>query len=303
MATRTQIKDSFYEIVAETSSSTVYPSSDTGGSFVENLVNRVQDTICRKRKWWFLKTKSLFNTAIDTTLNTAITTASTTIVLTSVSTNFPTSGAILINNEDVVNFTGRSGTTLTGVTNIDISHAATATIEPIYPVPTDFSLDPVLFVINTSKNKIRYIQVDADDDGVSSADDAVFEFGRQSNRWSLLTDKSGNEFIHLNNPNNEADAVFQYIKTATTTTSDLDVLTIPDPFALKVVPLEMAKLAMLERGDNPDGLADQIGLDAQTELADMSNYHMRRLQGTRPRIKNMYRSGRPRTRRERLIVS
>jgi len=291
MASQADIITEFYAIVGTTASSSVYPSATTGGAYVENLSNRIQDTICRKRPWWFLKKKTLFKTAIDTTLAADITTASTSISITSASTNFPTSGAILINGEDIVNYTGRTTTTLTGVTNIDIAHGAAETIEPIYAMPSDFSLNPILYIVtNFSKKKIRYDMVNPEDDTVAAYDHANSNFGSQQYRWSMITDKDGTEYIRVNNPSNESDALFQYIKAPASMTSSV-ASTIPDPFALKIIPLEMAKTAMLTRADNPDGLATEIGADAATELKNMENYDFRRVQGVRPRIKSMYGSG------------
>ena len=47
--TLSDIITEFYAIVAQESDSTVYPSTAGGGTYVENLANQVQDTICRER--------------------------------------------------------------------------------------------------------------------------------------------------------------------------------------------------------------------------------------------------------------
>jgi len=299
MATLATIKQDFYDIVGEPTDSTVYPSSDGGGTYVEALADRVQDTICRENKWWFLKNKYLFATAVDTTLDGDVATTDTTIDLTSAS-GYPSSGAIWV-EEDVINYTGVSSNQLTGVTNIDLAHDDGDKVEIMYSIPSDFSHEPRLILKGAGAKPMRYIQVDSLDDNTESADDHNFDFGGQTHRWSLIRDKNGNEFIRLKNPTASKTAVFHYYKEATTLDDDADETTIPDPFARKILPFFMADLAMKERGDNPDGLADDILLEAERELKKMKNYNMRRQWGKRQKVFNMYRSGNGRIVRQIII--
>jgi hypothetical protein len=284
MASLADIKTEFYAIVGEPSTSTVYPSSDTGGSYVENLANRVQDDICRSKKWWFLKTKYLFSTAVDTTFDGAVATTDTEIDLTS-ATGFPTSGAIWA-NQDVINYTGVSTNQLTGVTNIDLAHSDDQKVEVLYTAPSDFSHDPNLILQGTG-TPIRYERVEDLDDNTYSYD----ELPTYTYRWSFIYDKDGNDFIRLKNPQASKTAVLHYQKAAPTMT-DSQGSTIPDPFALKVIPMMMASQAMMERGDNPDNLANDIGAMAEKELNKFKNYNTRKLFGIRPKIINKYHSQR-----------
>ena len=288
MATLAQLKQDFYDIVNDTANSTVYPSSDTGGTYVELLANRAEDTILRENKWWFLKTKSLFKTALNTTLDGAVATTDVTIDLED-TTGYPAAGAIYVNG-DIISYTSIIANQLQGVTGIDITHDDGEKAEVMYAFPSDFSHAPRMIVTASGEKPIRYIQVDELDDYVSSADDHNFDFGGEQYRWSKTTDKNGSEFIRLQNPNSIKTGVFHYYKAATTMTDSVDS-TIPDPFARKILPFFMANSAMKERGDNPDGLADDIMADAVSELNKMKAYNTKRLQTLRPKVFNMYRSG------------
>jgi hypothetical protein len=63
----------------------------------------------------------------------------------------------------------------------------------------------------------------------------------------------------------------------------------------------MADLAMKERGDNPNGLANEILAEAERELNKMKAYNSKRLQTFRPKVFNMYRSGNGRITRPLII--
>jgi len=298
-ATLAQLKQDFYDIVGEQSNSTVYPSSDTGGTYVELLANRVQDTILRENKWWFLKTKSLVKTALNTTLNGDVATTDTTIDLTD-ATGYPSSGGIWVNG-DIINYTGVSTNQLTGVTGIGVAHTDSEDVEIMYDFPSNFSHAPRVIVLGVGEKPIRYIQVEELDDHVSSADDHNFDFGGENLRWSKTTDADGNEFIRLKNPTSIKTMIFHYYKVAAEMTSSVDS-TMPDPFARKIIPFFMADLGMKERGDNPDGLADDILVEAERELNKMKAYNTKRMQTLRPKVFNMYRSGNARQLR-RIIIN
>lgn len=294
-----QIKQDFYDIVGEQTTSTVYPSSDSGGDYVENLANRVQDTICRENKWWFLKAKFLFKSAINTTLDGDVDTADTEIDLTD-ATDYPTSGAIWV-NEDIITYTGLSTNQLTGVQGIDLDHDDGEDIEILYNVPSGFSLSPRVIVKAKGGKPIRYTQVDELDDNITSSDDHNFDFGAENYRWSFITDDDGNEYIRLQNPSSSHFVAFHYYREASNMSSDTSTTTIPDKFARKVIPLMMAAYAMKERGDNPDSLADDIQAQAESELNKMKAYNTKRLMQLRPKVFNMYRSGNGRTLRPLII--
>ena len=297
--TRLQLKQDFYEIVGEPTTSTVYPSSDSGGDYVELLANRVQDTICRENKWWFLKTKHLFKSASNTTLDGAVATTDTTVDLTS-TTNYPTTGAIWT-NEDIITYTGITANQLTGADNIDLAHSDGEDVEILYSVPSDFGHSPRLIVKASGGQPLRYIQVDELDDNVASADDHNYDFGGQNYRWSFVTDADGNEYIRLKNPSSSHFCAFHHYREASNMSSDSSTTTIPNKFARKIIPLFMAAYAMMERGDNPDGLADGILAQANQELNKMKAYNTKRLMQLRPKVFNMYRSGNGRRSRPLII--
>lgn len=290
-----QIKQDFYDMVGEPTDSTVYPQS-----YVDLLANRTQDTICRENKWWFLKTKFLFKSVSNTTLDGDVAVTDITIDLTD-TTGYPTAGAIWV-NEDIITYTGITGNQLTGVDNIDVTHTDGEDAELLYDIPSDFSQAPRVIVTGIGEKPLRYIQVNELDYNVSSADDHNFDFGGENLKWSFVTDADGNEYLRLKQPSSPKNVAYHFSREASNMSSDSSTTTIPDKFARKILPLMMAAKAMKQRGDNPDGLADDIQVDADAELNKMKAYNTKRLETLRPKVFNMYRSGNGRQLR-RIIIN
>lgn len=278
MASLADIKTEFYAIVNQPATSTVYPSSASGGTYVENLANDVQDELARSWKWDFLNKKTLFTLADTTNLGSAVATSDTTITVGS-TTNFPTSGAVWIDH-DVINYTGITSTSLTGVTNIDIAHDSGATVELLYALPTDFAREPVLFVgrsANGTLSPANYLPMDQ------------FDSSREVFKFTVINDKDGTEFLRIFTGISQTAqiAAFHYEKTTATMTTSVNS-TIPDPFALKIIPKKMAYKAMITRGDNPENLAKEIKIEAETEITAMRKAWGNRFEGISKTIRNKY---------------
>ena len=88
----------------------------------------------------FIAREKIINLVSDSALNGAITTASTTIALDS-GTNFDTSGAIVLwdDQPDIVEHSGKSSNTLSGITGIDVDHADDTPVQKLYALPSNFA--------------------------------------------------------------------------------------------------------------------------------------------------------------------
>jgi hypothetical protein len=260
-----QITTEFYNIVNAT------PDNGSGKNtvytldFVQNLANTVQRDVCLAWDFPFTRKKSLTTTAFETTASNAI--AISDIIITIPSTSsFAVSGALWIEH-DIVNYTGKTTTTFTGVTNIDVAHNEGSIIEPLYAMPTDFAENMSVWVGATSNSKLkeyRYIPYDE------------FDKSSQTLVWTIVVDKTGVEYIRVNNPSNTEIISFEYNKFPATMTDVINA-TIPDQFALSVIPRIMAGTAMIIRDDNPDDLGRIISQVGEKDRMRMKNYYSSRM--------------------------
>lgn len=91
--------------------------------------------------WSWMEDVTNFETVADTTLNGAITTASTDVILTS-ATDFASSGRIWIKTStgaiDFVDYTSKASNTLSGATDIDMSHASGEAVGKCHAIPSTY---------------------------------------------------------------------------------------------------------------------------------------------------------------------
>ena len=140
-----EVFNEVYDLMGEKPTSTTYPILS-----VVSLINRYIERIC---KWQivsllnpqqryragnlkFLEKKIYYKniSAQSTSVATAI--GDTTLTVTT--TNFPTTWAVLINWE-IVTYTGKSSTQLTGVTGITTIHPAGSRVNLVFALPTNIS--------------------------------------------------------------------------------------------------------------------------------------------------------------------
>lgn len=92
--------------------------------------------------WSWMEDVTNFSTYSGTTLNGAITTASASVILTDAG-DFSTAGRLWIKTTrgavDFVDWTGKSTNTLTGATDIDMSHADAEKVEMLYALPSNYA--------------------------------------------------------------------------------------------------------------------------------------------------------------------
>ncbi len=277
MATTSEVVNESYAILNELSTSNLYSTE-----YVLQCVNDVQVEVCDTQKYNFLKTKALYLGAANTQLQAIITTASTTLSVTDTTNFTATNGAVLV-DQDVINYATKTATTLLTCTNIGIGHDSGANVIPLFTLPSDYSKRPVLDVYKgTNSRPLSFTYVDEEE----------FFYSQITNRFTLVTSESGVRYIMVYMLSNTDRLVFKYLKKPTTLVDDTDVLTIPDPYALKVVPIFTAARCQMLRGDNLDGEALNKYNMARQELFKMNKHFGEQEEGVRKVIQSAYKSRR-----------
>lgn len=229
--------------------------------------------------------KYLFATAVRTTITAAITTASTSIVIGD-ATGWPTSGTAYIEG-DIITFSGRTTTTLTGVTNIDISHAASSTIHPLYPLPSDFGAQIQLTIDQSEQNYVSEFDLspfyNADINAVDRH--AISYLGNSffMGNWTTVVDKNGVEYILLSSRSTSQPAILHYRKIPAAMTSS-QAASIPDEWAIKVIAPIAAGRLLIERGDDENNLGTLIMNQGLRRKFEMKKYYASRMGGFRKRF-------------------
>lgn len=276
-----QLRTETYEILNDLETSNVY-SSD----FIDQTLNDQQVEVCAIKKWQFLRNKKLFLAPDDTTTTTAIATSDTTIDLTAV-TNMESAGGIWIDH-DVIEYTGISTLQLTGVTNIDIAHDLGAKVYPLIAVPSDYERMPQLMMRKSGSEQFSdVLYVDEIQWSNTRTGGAQID-----NKYTIVNgEDNSNLYIRMEKVSVGDYMVFYYLKKPTTMSDDADTATIPDPWALKVLPKLAAYKAMYLRNDNLEGLGSIIEAQAKQELLAMKKYYGSREEGPSRLVQPTYRSG------------
>lgn len=276
MATLLQIRNATREILNDTVDSSIY--SDT---IVDQAINDSEVKICNKQKYSFLKTKQIYNGVANTALSSDITTASTVLAVND-TTNYPASGYVSI-NQDIIAYTGKTSTTLTGCTGIDISHNAGSTVIPVLPIPSDFNREPTLDVYKGSNMRpLQYQFVDEFD----------FWTSKLVQKFTIVSDDDGSKYLMFYNISVTDSLVFKYLRKPTTLVNNSDVSLIPDPYALMIIPTFAAARCQMLRGDNIDNEATNKENYASQDLFEMNKHYAEEDQGVRGFVRSAYTSRR-----------
>lgn len=93
-----------------------------------------------------------FQSAADTTASSAITAGDATISVAS-TTNFATSGKVLIDDVDIVTYTGTTATSLTGCTGTSVSHASGVKVRYLYALPSGIDDQKISYLKDANTNR------------------------------------------------------------------------------------------------------------------------------------------------------
>lgn len=150
-------------------------------------------------------------------------------------TNFLSSGAVLMEG-DVVKYTGKSATQLTGVTGVSTGHAVDVTVHQLYELPSDISED---FSLRLPRNDNNHPDITRVDGRFESSNKEYYQ---------VITDSDGNQYIFVSGLNSDEDKLLlQYIPSTTDMVNNSDVCIIPDPYCLRIIPDLAAGELFLEK--------------------------------------------------------
>lgn len=293
MATRAEIVAEVYNIMGQPSDSSNYNAE----TIVIPKINRLVQRLCRGKyrsilnqqsysagELDFLKRDFFFTNVTPVSLTTALTTTSTTIEMETA--NFADSGFVMINS-DIIQYTGKTATELTGVTGIDTDHATGQLIFQLFELPEDISKPFTLFRLNKNQryepsyfevpyvderqmpDKINYFTVVSPDGGETQLLSLRDDY-RTTNQYRLI-----------------------YYLESTDMEAETDVCTIPDPYALEVVAPLVAGEVLWDTQEVED--ATTILRRGEAGLTEMFDYMSSLVKKNRPQVRiapMFYSSGR-----------
>lgn len=262
---------------------TILNEPSTGGLYSDDLINvwlnNTQVEVCDGKKLKFLRSKYQFLAPTQTTLTSAITTASTTLPVAD-TTNYATSGAVWCQG-DIILYTGKTSTTLTGCTGIDLAHVSGAYVYPLISLPTNYWSMPELRIMRSttimSSNWMYY-------------DELEWEQRLSTHAFTFVISSDGTKYMMIDGVQSTDICVFHYQKYPTYMSSDSSVATIPDPYARKVIPTMTASKIMLLFGDDIEGLGTKLGQIGQTDLFKMYKHYGSAEEGFRGIFRSQYKS-------------
>jgi len=277
MATLATLRTDTYAILNEPQTSNIY-SID----FVDQMINTKQTELATRAKWSFLRYKYLTYGAMQTTLSSDITTISTTLTVGD-TTGFASSGAVRLSH-DIITYTGKTSTTLTGCSGISINHEEGTIVNPLIAVPSNYFRMPELRVQRATGG--RFIPF-------TYVDELEYDMSPITDRFTMVFDNDGNKYFMVNYVSSTDVLAFHYLKEPTTLDDDADVSSIPDLWARKIIPIMAASEALILRGDDINGLGSTLMQKAEQEILNMLKHFGDREQGLRGMFDKQYRSGIP----------
>lgn len=260
MATQAQIRDASLSILNDADDSSIYDTS-----FLNLLINSETHTFAGKYKWSFLERYIMVRGAQNQTLLNLYTPGDATITVDNVD-NAPASGALWIEGE-ILTYTSIVGTAFQGVSGGQITHNPGAAVEILIPMPSGFQRMPGMSVQRG---------VGADPIPYKFIDKTRYWNNTQARVFTFVMDNNGNEYLRIYGVERNDIIRYTYQTQPTTLVNDADVSSIPDPYALQLIPLFVAAKAMLIRNDNLEGLGTEI-----KTLADEQEFEMQKLYGQR----------------------
>lgn len=216
----------------------------------------------------FLRKSSFIETVGTQALWSAVATTDTEITFTT--SSFDSSWAVEIEG-DVINYTGKSSTQITGVTNIGMSHVSGAIVYPLYPLPSDISKPFVL----------QQIYTDGSFDEIDPIDPRCAQ--HMLKRYCIVVDDAGTEYIRLLWFDTDGQKIRMiYYANSTDMSDDSDTCTIPEKYARKIVPNLVAGELMRER-EEEQYAASKLNIWYK-HLQQMYNYYTTQNKQKNPRV-------------------
>lgn len=279
MATYGDIKELTYKILSMPSDSDEYDET----TVVWPKINEVVDIICKGfvesllneniyTAWDlpFTKKDYFITTVGKQSLGWDLTTASTTVTVSA--SEYNSSWAVLIWG-DIINYTGTTSSTLTGVTNVSVAHTEwQADVEQLYAMPSNASKPFTMYWLDSNGNRTE----------IPYHDDRYPTYNNRS--YSILIDDAGTEWIRIRGYNVTGDKILlKYYLNSTDMSDDADVCTIPDKYAKRVIPSLAAWELLWEREENE--LATPKLIKGYKALNEMYTYYANQTKPNRRRVR------------------
>jgi len=186
-------------------SNRIYPIS-----LVKQSINDAQKRTLNRRNYPFLIVTKVFNSIVDTTLSADLLSGATTVYVTDAS-GFNSAGKAVI-KENVFTYTGKTATTLTGVTGITADFTSGAKVKQLYNLSTNLIITNLKKPISVVIDEIEYEYYDYR--------------GKTNNNGFTIFD--GN--LYLPDMTEVKPVIFKYKIEIETLVDDSDEFLIPDDY-------------------------------------------------------------------------
>lgn len=281
MATLETIRNGVYVALWEPSDANEYTET-----IVTTKINNLQNLICKGRlvdirtttsvpreyiAWHlpFTRDNAFYTNVPKVTSSAAIATSDTTISFDT--TNFASSGYLYVNG-DIVKYTWKTDTEVTGVTGIDVAQSKGVSIEQVFTLPSNITKPFTLFNINNNRHyEVPYIDS---------------RYPTQTGQYyTIVHDKDDDvDLLRIKWFNSEETKFrLNYYKNATDLSDDADVSVIPDPYAEEIL-IPLVAWYLLREQEEVEDASSKLA-QWYASLNSMYNYYSSMNKPSRQKIK------------------
>lgn len=260
-----EVYEKVYDLLWERTTSTTYPVTSA-----VSLINTYIDRICkgqvinllnpqvkyRAGNLSFLEKNVYYKNIQSQVISVATTVNGTTLTLTT--TDFPTSGAVLINGE-IVKYTGKSATQLTGVSWITAVHEVGSRVTVVYQLPANITKPFQVYDVKGSE--IEYQD---------------FRYNDKERYYTILT-QDWVDYIYFNSCGFN-NMLVKYYKKPTKlvySTDDQEEIDLPDDYGITVVAPLVAGEMKYTKWEEQDLASNNLN-NWYTALQEMYDYYSKK---------------------------
>lgn len=156
-------------------------------------------------------------------------------------TDLDTSGALMV-SQDIITYTNKTATTVTGVTGIDIAQDSWTIAHRLFALPTGITKPFTMFRFDSKGGKYEIDYVD-------------YRYPTQARKYyTMVVDTDGTEYLMFVGCSSNDKFVLNYYINSSDMSLDSSVCIIPDPYALTVLPWLVAGWLLWEREETEDAV-------------------------------------------------
>lgn len=229
MATLADILQETYKVLWEPSDSSNYDEQSVVIPRINDIINQICKWAYKNPSSWqkytagdlpFLRRDHFIEIVPPLSTEDEVETTDTTIEFDT--TNYLSSGNVFIGN-DIITYTGKTATEITGVTGVDIKHNQGEKIYQLYPLPAWISLPFTVYSLDRSgqrNQELPYVD---------------YRYPTQARTYfTIVTKTDWTNLLHIVNCNQTRVMIVYYVNSVAMTTGT-DVCVLPDPYALSVI--------------------------------------------------------------------